>query len=210
MGRKSGRAGKYFFLCIASLIFFWIQGCALWEGNREADRPVLSPEEKKKIAEKEAMELELKKKEETAGNYLLTGRNLFIQGDFEGSLREYLMIVAFYPEMIQAQEALFMIGMIHTHSGNPRKNFNKSYEFFTKLTRDYPQSFFAQQAKAWLAILQMNEKIGKENEKLIKENDKISRENEKLIREQEKLSRMLEEYKQVDIEIEGKKREKGR
>jgi lipid II:glycine glycyltransferase (peptidoglycan interpeptide bridge formation enzyme) len=78
------------------------------------------------------------------------------------------------------------------------------------LTRDYPQSFFAQQAKAWLAILQMNEKISKENEKLIKENEKISKENEKLIREQEKLSRMLEEYKQVDIEIEGKKREKGR
>jgi hypothetical protein len=47
-----------------------------------------------------------------------------------------------------------------------------------------------------VGILQMNEKLGKENEKLI--------------REQEKLSRMLEEYKQVDIEIEGKKREKGR
>ncbi|MEW6184486.1 MAG: hypothetical protein AB1585_01955 [Thermodesulfobacteriota bacterium] len=167
-------------------------------------------EEKNKIAEKKALELELKKKEDTAGNYLLTGRTKFFQGDLEGALREYSMIVAFYPEMIQSQEALFMIGLIHAHSENPRKDFNNSVEFMKKLMRDHPQSLFAQQAKAWVGILQLNEKLIKENDKHIKENEKISKENERLLREQEKLARTLEEYKKVDIEIEGKKREKGR
>ena len=49
-----------------------------------------------------------------------------------------------------------------------------------------------------------------ENEKLSKENEKLGKVNEKLMKVHEKLSKMLEEYKQVDIEIEDKKREKGR
>ncbi len=79
-----------------------------------------------------------------------------------------------------------------------------------RLAKEYPNSFFGQEAKAWINILLVNEKVGKENEKLMKEHEKLIKEHEKLIKEHEKMSKMLEEYKQVDIEIEDKKREKGR
>jgi hypothetical protein len=55
--------------------------------------------------------------------------------------------------------------------------------------KEYPQSSLAEQAKIWAGILYENEKL----------NQTI-----------EKLNQMIEETKQVDIQIEEKKREKGK
>jgi hypothetical protein len=57
------------------------------------------------------------------------------------------------------------------------------------LTRDYPRSPFASQARVWAVILQ---------------------ENEKLRLTIQKLNQVIEESKKVDIEVEEKKREKGK
>ena len=154
-------------------------------------------------AQREAAAAEEKKKEETAKAHLLKGRKLFAQGNFEGAYWENQRIVTFFQGSSPVEEALFMLGLIHVHPGNPNKDFGKSLDLMKRLVKEYPNGVFGQQAKAWISFLLMNEKAGKENEKLTKEL-------EKLIREHEKLSKMLEEYKQVDIEIEGKKREKGR
>ena len=108
------------------------------------------------------------------------------------------------------EEAIFMLGLIYSHPGNPNKDLSRSLDFMKRLAKEYPNSFFGQEAKAWINILLVNEKVGKENEKLMKEHEKLIKENEKLMKEHEKMSKMLEEYKQVDIEIEDKKREKGR
>jgi hypothetical protein len=55
--------------------------------------------------------------------------------------------------------------------------------------KDYPQSPFAEQAGIWVRILQ---------------------ESEKLSQTIQKLNQVIEESKQVDIEIEEKKREKAK
>ena len=196
MGRKPIRAGKRLLFCIAGLIFLFSNACAVLKIIQEPDQPAISQEEKEIILRKETAAAEEKKKEEAAMDHLLKGRKLFIQGDFEGSLRENQMIVSFYYDKSPADEALFMLGQIYAHSGNPKKDFGKSLEFMRRLVKEYPHSLFIQQAKAWIGVLQMNEKMSKEYERLMKEH--------------ERLSKMLEEYKQVDIEIEGKKREKGR
>lgn len=210
MGRKPIRAGKCLLFCFAGLIFLLSNACAVLKLIQEPDQQAISLEEKEKILRKEAAATEEKKKEEAAMDHLLKGRKLFIQGDFEGSLRENQMIVSFYHDRSSADEALFMMGLIHAHSANPKKDIGKSFDLMKRLVREYPNSIFAQQAKAWIGIFQLNEKISKENEKISKENEKLSKENEKMIKGYEKLSKMLEEYKQVDIEIEEKKREKGR
>jgi outer membrane protein assembly factor BamD (BamD/ComL family) len=177
--------------------------CAVLKITQEPDQPAISLAVKEEILRKEAAAAEEKKKEEAAVDHLLKGRRLFMQGDFEGSLRENQTIVSFYHDRSSAEEALFMLGLIHIHPANPKKEFGKSFDLMKRLVKEYPNSIFTQQAKAWIGIFQLNEKISKENEKLIKEY-------EKLIKVYEKLSKMLEEYKQVDIEIEEKKREKGR
>ena len=81
------------------------------------------------------------------------------------------------------------MGLICAHFGNPKKDYGKSIGFFKKLTKDYPQSPFVVQARIWTGILQENEKL----------NQTI-----------QKLNQVIEESKQVDIEIEEKKREKGK
>jgi outer membrane protein assembly factor BamD (BamD/ComL family) len=210
MGRKQIRTGKHLLFCYAGLIFLFLNGCAFLEKFQDPDHQDISTVEKEKIRLKEAAVAEEKKKEETAWFHLLKGRKLFAQGDFEGALLENQMITTFFPERSAAEEALFMLGLINAHPGNPKKDFAKALDFLKRMVKEYPNSFFGQQAKGWIGLLLMNEKAGKENEKLIKDHEKLIKEYEKMIKEYEKMSRMLEEYKQVDIEIEGKKREKGR
>jgi hypothetical protein len=210
MGRKQIRTRKHFLFCFAGLIFLFLAGCALVETIQESSPPAISPAEREKILQREAVAAEEKRKEEMARAHLLKGRKLFALGDFDGAFSESQTIVTFFQGKPPAEEALFMLGLIYVHPDNPNKNFGKALDLMRRVVKEYPASVFVQQAKAWIGLLLMNEKTGKEDDKLTKENERLIRENEKLIREHEKMSKMLEEYKQVDIEIEGKKREKGR
>ena len=210
MGRKQIRTRKHLLFCFAGLIFLFLNGCAFLEKILEPDLPPISAAEKEKIRQKEAAAAEEKKKEETARTHLLKGRKFFAQGDFEKSYLENQTILTSFQDQSPVEEAIFMLGLIHVHPGNPNKDYGKSLDFMKRLVKDYPNSFFGQEAKVWISLLLMNEKVSKEHEKLIKEHEKLIKEHEKLIKEHEKMSKMLEEYKQVDIEIEGMKREKGR
>jgi outer membrane protein assembly factor BamD (BamD/ComL family) len=203
MGRKQVRTGKYLLFCLTGLIFSLLTGCALFEKKPDQDRPAISSEEKEKIRQKEALAAVEKKKEETARAHLLKGRTLFAQGDWEGAFLEAQIILAFFPGKTPVEEALFMQGLIHLHPDNPNRELGKALDTMKKVIKDYPNGFLSQQAKAWIGLVTMQEKIGKENEKLTKDHDKLTR-------EFEKMSKMLEEYKKVDIEIERMKREKGR
>ncbi|HMK65779.1 MAG TPA: hypothetical protein VK564_08275 [Thermodesulfobacteriota bacterium] len=123
-----------------------------------------------------------------------------------------------------ADEALFSMGLILTYPENPRKDFRRSVEFMKSLITDFPQSFYVEPAKAWIGALQENERLSKASEKTFQEKETLTREMEKLtrvhdktvkdyekiVKENEKLNKMMEEYKQVDIEMEGRKRERGR
>ncbi|HUT83648.1 MAG TPA: hypothetical protein VMX95_03280 [Thermodesulfobacteriota bacterium] len=86
--------------------------------------------------------------------------------------------------------------MIYAYAGNPKKNYGKSLSSFKKITEDYQQSPLFEQAKILITILQENEKL---DQTLGKLNQEI-----------EILNQMIEKSKQVDIEIEEKKREKGK
>lgn len=206
MGREQIRTGKHLLFYFTGLILLFLTGCALFEKVQDST----SPAEKEKIRQKEALAAEEKRKEEAATAHLLKGRELLAQGYWEGAFSENQMIVTTFRGKSLAAEALFMMGLIQLHPDNPNRDIGKGLESMKKVVKDYPNSYFGQYAKAWIGILMMNEKTIKENEKISKENEKLTKDLEKLLREYEKMSNMLEEYKKVDIEIEGKKREKGR
>jgi outer membrane protein assembly factor BamD (BamD/ComL family) len=77
-------------------------------------------------------------------------------------------------------EALFNIGLIYAHSGNPKKDYRKALDSFRKVIADYPKSPFVEQAKIWVGILQENER----------------------------LNQVIENSREVDMEIEERKRGK--
>ena len=68
----------------------------------------------------------------------------------------------------------------------PKRDYQKSLDHFKRLVKVFPQSPFAGQAKIWIGLLQ---------------------ENERLKREIEELNKTIKKSKQVDIEIDEKKRE---
>jgi tetratricopeptide (TPR) repeat protein len=119
----------------------------------------------------------------------LLSQKLLAEGNFEGALKENQRILSLSGQNPPGDEALFNMGLIHAHPGYPKRDTTKSLALFRRLIKDYPRSPWVEQARAWAAVLQ---------------------ENEKLSRSVEELNRVIEKSKQVDIEIEEKKREKAK
>ncbi len=224
MGGKHFRTRKRLLFLVAGLILSIFSGCATmaksWE---ELNQQSASPEGKPVPSDVGAATSALKK-DDLARIYLRNGKKFLIEGDYQGSLREFQKVVALLGKASPADEAVFYTGMVYVYWGNPKKDYGQAMTFLKRVVKEYPKSPFLLQADTWVGILLARETLVGENEKLIKaaaklekdnerlarENEKWIKEHEKWIRENEKLTKMLEEYKQVDIDIEGKKREKGR
>ncbi|MBI4490212.1 MAG: tetratricopeptide repeat protein [Deltaproteobacteria bacterium] len=112
----------------------------------------------------------------------MRGQNLLAQGDYEGSLKENQKALSLSADQAPGDEAVFNMGLIYAHSANSKKDYRKALSFFSRLIKDYPKSPLLEQAKIWVGVLQANER----------------------------LTQLIEKSKQVDIEIEEKKRLKER
>lgn len=185
MGRKRPRTRKLVYFCVAGLIFLLLSGCTFF---KEKEKVEFSREE---VHAGKAQKENLPQKEETSilSKHLLRARIFLEQRDYEGSLKENQEILSLSGQNPPGDEAIFNMGLIYAHFGNPKKDYNKSIGFFKRLVKEYPQSPFAEQAKVWRGILQENEKL----------NQTI-----------QKLNQVIEESKQVDIEVEERKREKAK
>jgi hypothetical protein len=214
MGRKQFSRRKYLLFLVAGLILFLSVGCASLEKffGDESSSSEGKPEVKNG------------KKEDVFKSNLLEAKRLFRLGEYEAAFREYQNTAVLLKKNPPADEALFFMGLIQAYPENPRKDFRRSMEFMRSVLTDFPQSVYFEPAKAWIGVLQENERLSRTSEKVLQEKETLSKEleklsktydksvkdNEKIIRENEKLNKMLEDYKQVDIEMEGRKREKGR
>jgi len=163
MGRKRTRARKLTYFCVAGLILLVLQGCA--------------PLEKTRVKIKGKME---------AHQYLHRGKGLLAQGDYEGAFNENSKILSLAIHRSPEDEALFNMGWIYAHPGNPKKDYKRSIFFFKKLLEDFPQSPWSERAKIWVGILQ-------ENEKLNQRADALNRMDEK----SKQLDRMVEEWEKA-------------
>ena len=195
MGREQDRAWKHIHVCVASLILFSLLGCATFEKATERIQTKVA------VASKETQESgrvnhppKGMKEEDELREQLTRSKKLLAKGDYEGFLRENQKVLSLSGNRPPGDEALLNLGFAFVHPGNPKKDYGKSLGFFTKLVKDYSQSPLAEQAKIWIEILQENERLGQMNEKLTQTN--------------QKLNEMIEKSKQIDIEIEERKREK--
>jgi len=126
---------------------------------------------------------------EKAREPFLLSQKLLAEGNYEGALKENQRILSLSGQNPPGDEALFNMGLIHAHPGNPRRDYGKALHFFKKLVTDHPQSPLAEQAKAWIGVIE---------------------ENSKLAQTIDRLNKMIEESKRIDLEIEQKKREKAK
>lgn len=160
MGRKRSGTRQLVCLCLAQLIVVSVlgplSGCAL-------------------LRPKAAVEAE-----PDAAQALQRGRRLLAQQDYDGAVKENQRALTLAHGRPPADEAIFNLGLVSAHTGNPKKDNRAAVGYFNRVVKEYPQSQWADQAKVWIGVLQLNDK----------------------------LTETLEKSKQVDIEIEEKRRQK--
>jgi tetratricopeptide (TPR) repeat protein len=203
MGRKSGRAGKHLCVCLALLIVF-LSGCSLLRDWRE---------------------------QRQIRDSMLQGHSLFVYGDYDGASAKYREALALAGNHAPADAAVYNIGLIYAHPSNPKRDHRKAIESFSKVISDYAQSPWAEQARIWVGLLQQVE-IAKQEAELTREAmeqsqhaiersrqdaekfrlaaEKSKQEVDRIRQEIEKSRQALEKANQIDIEIEQKKRERGK
>jgi tetratricopeptide (TPR) repeat protein len=131
----------------------------------------------------ETKPLEVKAEDFAEGRESQTrSQRLLAAGDFEGFISENQRVLSLAYPRSSKDEALFNLGLVYAHEGNQKKDFLKSLDFFKRLIRDHPRSPLVEQAKIWVGLLQ----------------------------EYESLNQVIQKLKQVDIEVEERKREKAK
>jgi len=149
--------------------------------------------------------------------HLALSRNLLAEGDYARALAESEKVLALAGRSIPAAEALFNIGLILAHPANPARDDAKAVLTLQRLSRDYPASAQADQAKIIAGLILENqglnrtvERLNSHIERLNSQAERSSSQMERLNSRMDKLQSIIDELKQVDIGVEQKKREKGR
>ena len=131
----------------------------------------------------ETKPLEVKAEDVAEGRESQTrSQRLLAAGDFEGFISENQRVLSLAHPRSSKDEALFNLGLVYAHEGNPKKDFLKSLDFFKRLIREHPRSPLVEQAKIWVGLLQ----------------------------EHDSLNQVIQKLKQVDIEVDERKREKAK
>ena len=132
-------------------------------------------------------------------------KGLFNDGNYEAALKENQKLLA---ERKTAPDiALFNMGLIYAYSLNPKKDYPSALGYFKTLVTQYPQSPMFEQSKVWVQVLEEHQKIADERQKLVEEKRTLIRERETLAQEREKLKQAVEKSRQLDIEIDKRRRQ---
>jgi hypothetical protein len=83
---------------------------------------------------------------------------LMAQHDFDGALREGQEVLALSPKSPPADEALFLMALVHAHYGNPKKDYRRSISLFSRVVKEFPRSPRIEEAKIWTGVLEAIEK----------------------------------------------------
>jgi hypothetical protein len=130
---------------------------------------------------------------------------LFYQGNYEAALKENQRILT--EKKASPDVALFNIGLISAYSSNPKKDYQRALNSFKTLVQQYPSSRLAEQAKVWIQVIEEHHRLTDERQKLVEEKRVLTREREILSQEREKLKYIAEKSRQVDLEIEKRRRQ---
>ena len=120
-------------------------------------------------------------------------RRYLEKGDYDAAERENIRIISTCANMYPADEAFLNLGLIYAHPGNPKRDPDKAAASFKNLLTFFPESRFAGQAKILLGVVYRYEKMTQENERLEKE--------------VQELKASIKKAKQIDLELDMKKKE---
>lgn len=91
-------------------------------------------------------------------SFLQQSQGRIRRGDFDGALKESQDALARSPESSPADEALYTMGLVYAHYGNPKKDYQKARSLFTRVVYEFPNSPRATEATIWINVLEAVEK----------------------------------------------------
>ena len=103
--------------------------------------------------------------------------------------------------------ALYNTGFLLAHPSNPKKDYPKAILSFQTLVSEHPRSSLLEPAKTWIQVLEQQQKVAEERRKLAEEKRALDRERETLSQERQKLNYASEKSRQLDLEIEKRRRQ---
>lgn len=131
MGEQHNRKRQHFHICSACLIFFLLFACSVFKETRGR---------------------------QNADEHIARGRLLLANGDYKGAIAENQAVFSEAGNNRPADEALFNMGLIYAHYGNPDKDYDRALDYFRRLVSDYPKSPLVERAKIWTGVLSDMEK----------------------------------------------------
>ena len=103
--------------------------------------------------------------------------------------------------------ALYNTGFLLAHPSNPKKDYPKAIHSFQTLIAEHPRSSLLEPAKTWIQVLEQQQKVAEERRKIVEEKRALEREREMLVQERQKLNYASEKSRQLDLEIEKRRRQ---
>jgi hypothetical protein len=125
--------------------------------------------------------------------------------NFDAALKENQ--AAWAAGRIAPDIALYNSGYLCGHPSNPKKDYSKAIYSFQTLIAEHPRSSLVEPAKTWIQVLEQQQKIVEERRKLADEKRALEREREMLAQERQKLNYASEKSRQLDLEIEKRRRQ---
>ena len=105
--------------------------------------------------------------------------------DFDGALAESEEVLSWTADRKLRQKALLNMAIVYSHQDSRQRNNEKAAEIFKTLAESNPKTSFADYAEIWISLRQANLELTDENRKL---------------------KQIIEKIKQIDLEIEQKRR----
>jgi len=143
-----------------------------------------------------------------AGEHLALGRTYLARGEYAKALNENRKAASLAGKNVPADEALFTIGLIHAHPSNPARDYGKSELSFRRLIKDHPGSPMAEQARMIVGLLREIAGLLQEKDKLDRTTGHLNQVIDEQKKTVDKLNSLIDELKNVDIDVEQKKRTK--
>ena len=218
--QRSSREGKFFCLVCWVTMIWGLVGCIYPASQLQGRQDLRDGESKINRGEYETLAQEMLKEANSK-----MGRD-----EYEASVEETLRVLKEYPA-VQGDRALFQLGLLYAHPGNPNMDYDKSIAYFDRVLREFPLSEKREDARIWILTIrsreeelerlrkniQMLEKAVEAKEKKVqnlgegvKERDKKLKEIENELGQTKNLVNELEaqisKFKNVDLTIEKKKR----
>jgi len=107
--------------------------------------------------------------------YFLRSSKMLSKGDYQGSLKENKKVLSLYNTAPPVDQALFNIGLIYAHFGNPDKDYLEAIQYLEKLIQKYPESPLVEQAKIWVNVLNIIEKAKQVDIEIDKKKKELTR-----------------------------------